>query len=81
MNLRERKVVLRSLAQTILKRDALTATRMHQLFQYKAHAVKRLQEVTKGQLTAMKQEAFEELALEVKEYQQNYEELELFLDV
>ena len=54
VNLRERKTILRSLAQTIPKRDALAATRMYQLFQYKAHAVNRLQEVTKGQLAAMK---------------------------
>ena len=54
VNLRERKVVLRSLAQTISKRDALATTRMYQLFQYKAHAVNRLQEVTKGQLATMK---------------------------
>jgi hypothetical protein len=80
-NKRERNLVLRSLSQIIPKRDAMAATRIYQLFQYKPDAVARLQGVTKNQIAEMKREAFEELDKEVQQYQQDYQELELFLDV
>ena len=80
-NKRERKLVLRSLSQIIPRRDAMAAIRIHQLFQYKPDAVARLQDVTKWQIAEMKVDAFEELDKEVQQYQQDFQELELFLDV
>jgi hypothetical protein len=80
-NQRERKLVLRSLSQIIPKRDAMAAIRTHQLFQYKPDAVARLQGVTRCQIADMKVDTFEELEKEVQQYQQDFQELELFLDV
>ena len=59
----------------------MAAIRIHQLFQYKPDAVARLQDVTKWQIAEMKVDAFEELDKEVQQYQQDFQELELFLDV
>jgi hypothetical protein len=81
VNPRERKTVLRSLSQIIPKRDAMAATRIYQLFQYRPGAINRLQSVTKNQIAEMTCEAFEELEIEVQQFQQDFQELELFLDV
>ena len=81
LDVRERQTILRSLSQTIPRRDAIAANRIYQLFQYKPDTVIHLQGVTKRQIAEIKGGAFEELVDEVKQYQRDYQELELFLDV
>src|SRR5271170_4917041 len=80
-DMRERKTVLRGLTQILPRREAVTAERIYQLFQYKPEALPRLIGVTKTHISDMTTRSFEELQQEVQMFQRDFDVVERFLDV
>jgi hypothetical protein len=78
---RERKTVLRGLAQILPRREAFAAERIYQLFQYKPEALPRLTGITKTNISDLTPRAFEELQQEVHMFQRDFDVVEHFLDV
>ena len=79
--MRERKTVLRGLAQILPRREALAAERIYQLFQYKPEALPRLTGITKTHISDMTIRPFEELQQDVQMFQRDFDVVERFLDV
>ena len=78
---RERKTVLRGLAQILPRREAVATEGIYQLFQYKPEALPRLTGMTKTNIATMGPRAFEELQQEVQMFQRDFDVVEHFLDV